>query len=125
MAERFRDPVKAAQYLSHALQHDFPDAQIEVARMGGRRLRTRSCHTRDTEHVLVDLCRTFRIVDVNYHPKNAYGFVAELQEAIDGTNGGAPRPALSRVCVLLNSVKGRPIAVGSRVTPRATYIDLD
>lgn len=124
MAERFRDPVKAAQYLAHALQHDFPDAHIEVARMGPRRPRKNTCHTPDLEHVLVDLCRSFRIVDVNYHPKNAYGFIAELREADDSVNGSGGPAGLSRVYILLNRVKGRPIAVGSRLAPRAIF-DLD
>ncbi len=116
MSERFRESDKAAGYVSAGLTHDFPDARLEVVRIPSKRGRQRACSTMELEKVLKELCRDFGQTQVDYHPNNTYGFVAELRNGQAG-NG---RP-LERVVVLLTDVKGRPLAVGSRPTPRPTF----
>lgn len=121
MAERFRDPVKAAQYLAQAVRHDFPDAITEVVRFTRRRAKEKKCHTDDIEHVLVDSCRSFRDVDVEYHPKNAYGLVAQVREHTGGRVEAKHASETGRLYILILQVKGRAIAVGSRPAPRLAF----
>ena len=115
MAERFRDAIKAAQYVSQGLLHDFPDALVDAYRLGKSKPRHFASETKDLERVLVDMCRGFQSVSVDYHPANAYGFVAELWENGASASNGTPP---GRVFVMLCKVKGRPIAVGSRLAGR-------
>jgi hypothetical protein len=115
MAERFRDPIKAAQYVSHGLAHDYPDASLDAFRLGKTKPRHHTCHTKELERVLVDMCKGFKSVSVNYHPTNAYGFVAELWENGQSSSNGTPP---GRIVIMLNKVKGRPILVGSRLAGR-------
>jgi hypothetical protein len=121
MAERFRDSIKAAQYLSQGLHHDFPDCELEVIRLQKGKPKHSACPIKQAERVLVEACKGFETASVDYHPANAYGFVAEVTEngsaSSDDANGNA-------VYVLLRQVKGRPVAVGSRVLSRPAF-DLD
>jgi hypothetical protein len=121
MAERFRDPIKAAQYVSQGLLHDYPDAVVDAYRVGKTKQRHALCETKELERVLVGMCKGLHAVSVDYHPANAYGFVAEVIE-----NGAAPEngSAPGRIFVVLNQVKGRPIVVGSRLSGRP-IVDLD
>ena len=123
MAERFRDSIKAAQYLSQGLHHDFPDAELEVIRLQKGKPKHSVCPIAQAERVLVEACKGLESVYVDYHPSNAYGFVAEVS-----ANGSElARQAESdgnAVFVLIRQVKGRPLAVGSRVISRAA-LDLD
>lgn len=115
MAERFRDAIKAAQYVSQGLLHDFPEASVEAFRLGKAKSRFASCATNQLERVLVEMCRGLTAVSVDYHPANEYGFVAEVIEELNGQSKSAlPR----RVFIILTQVKGRPIAVGSRLAGR-------
>lgn len=115
MAERFRDPIKAAQYVSQGLLHDFPDAIVDAYRLGKNKARHASCPTKELERILVDMCKGLPSVSVDYHPANAYGFVAEVMEnGASATNGTPP----GRIFVLISKVKGRPIAVGSKLGGR-------
>jgi hypothetical protein len=115
MAERFRDSIKAAQYVSQGLMHDYPDAVVEAYRLGRNKSRQSSCTTKELERVLIDMCKGMYSVSVDYHPANAYGFVAEVSEnGASDTNGTVP----GRIFVLVSKVKGRPIAVGSRLSGR-------
>lgn len=116
MTENFREPGKAASYVSSGLSHDFPDATMEVIRVAKRGRKQRICETKDIDQVLNEMCRGFGPSKVDYHPNNTYGFVAEIKS---GDGNGADRP--SRVFVLVTEVKGRPIAVGSRPGPRPTF----
>ena len=118
MAERFRDPIKAAQYLSQGLNHDFPDAELEVIRLQKGKPKHQVCPIGQAERILVEACKGLEAVSVDYHPTNAYGFVAEVS-----ANGNAT-PDGNVVFVLLRQVKGRPLAVGSRVVSRPVF-DLD
>ena len=123
MAERFRDSIKAAQYLSQGLHHDFPDGEVEVIRLQRGKPKHSICPMAQAERVLVEACRGLDAVDVSYHPGNAYGFVAEVSE----NGNGAAKPYDARgnnVYVMIRQVKGRPLAVGSRPVTRAA-IDLD
>ncbi len=123
MAERFRDSIKAAQYLSQGLRHDFPDAELEVIRLQKGKPKHAVCPIAQAERVLVEACKGLESVCVDYHPENAYGFVAEVS-----ANGSLPAKSVdsigNAVYVLLRQVKGRPFSVGSRVVPRAAF-DLD
>ncbi len=123
MAERFRDSIKAAQYLSQGLHHDFPDGEIEVIRLQRGKPKHSVCPITQAERVLVEACKGLDAVSVAYHPGNAYGFVAEVSE-----NGAAPGKSAEahggNVYVLVRQVKGRPLAVGSRAVTRA-LLDLD
>ncbi len=113
MTESFRESGKAAGYVSSGLSHDFPDATAEVVQVTGRGCKQRVCETKDIHQVLKEMCRDFGPSRVDYHPNNAYGFVAQIHS---GDANGASRP--SRVFVILTEVKGRPITVGSRPSPR-------
>jgi len=115
MAERFRDSIKAAQYLSQGLLHDFTDGTLEAYRLGRVKARHSSCDTKDVERVLVDMCKGFESVSVNYHPTNAYGLVAEVWENGASASNGTPP---GRILVMLSRVKGRPIVVGSKLAGR-------
>ncbi len=119
MTENFREPGKAAGYVAAGLTHDFPDATAEVIRLAPRRSRQRFCAIDEIGDVLKDLCRDFGPAQVEYHPNNAYGFVAEISTG--GANDAEPS---SHVYVLLTRVKGRPIAVGSKPASRP-FLDLD
>ena len=119
MTENFREPGKAAGYVCAGLIHDFPDATAEVIRLAPRRSRQRFCAIDEIGDVLKDLCRDFGPAQVEYHPSNAYGFVAEIISG--GANDDGPA---SHVYVLLTQVKGRPIAVGSKAVSRS-FLDLD
>jgi hypothetical protein len=121
MAERFKDSIKAAQYLSQGLHHDFPDCELEVIRLQKGKPKASTCSIKQVERVLVEACKGFDSVMVAYHPGNAYGFVAEVSE--NGTVS-PDDPASSAVYVLLRQVKGRALAVGSRVLSRPA-LDLD
>ena len=116
MSESFREAGKAAGYVSSALSHDFPDATAEVIHVTARGSKQRVCETKDIDQILKEMCRDFGPSRVDYHPNNAYGFVAQIHS---GDNNGAARPA--RVFVILTEVKGRPIAVGSRPGQRPTF----
>lgn len=116
MTESFREPGKAAGYVSSGLSHDFPDATAEVIQVTGRRSKQRVCETKDIDQVLQEMCRDFGPSRVDYHPSNAYGFVAQIHS---GDDNGAGRP--SRIFVILTEVKGRPITVGSRPSPRPPF----
>lgn len=121
MAERFRDSIKAAQYLSQGLHHDFPDAELEVIRLQKGKPKHSACSAKQIERVLVEACKGLDSVVVAYHPANAYGFVAEISE--NGT--ASPEDVAGNgVYVLLRQVKGRPLAVGSRMLSRPAF-DLD
>ncbi len=115
MAERFRDSIKAAQYVSHGLLHDFPDALVDAYRLGKSKPRHTTCEVKELERVLIDMCKGLFSVSVEYHPANAYGFVAELIENGESELNGTPP---GRIYVLVSKVKGRPIAVGSRLSGR-------
>lgn len=121
MAERFRDSIKAAQYLSQGLHHDFPDSELEIIRLQKGKPKHSACPVKQVERVLVEACKGLDSVVVDYHPGNAYGFVAEVSE--NGT-ASPDDPAGNAVYVLLRQVKGRPLAVGSRVLSRPA-LDLD
>ncbi len=121
MAERFRDSIKAAQYLSQGLFHDFPDCELEVIRLTKGKPKHSTCSIKQLERVLVEACKGLESVVVAYHPTNAYGFVAEVSE--NGT-ASPDDPAGNGVYVLLRQVKGRPVAVGSRMMSRPA-LDLD
>ena len=121
MAERFKDPIKAAQYVSQGLLHDFPDATVDAFRLGKVKQRHVACDTKKLEHVLVEMCKGLHAVSVDYHPANAYGFVAEVSENGSAGENGSAR---GRIFVVLNQVKGRPMAVGSRLAGRP-LVDLD
>jgi len=123
MAERFRDSIKAAQYLSQGLHHDFPDAELEVIRLQKGKPKHSVCPIAQAERVLVDACKGLESVSVDYHPSNAYGFLAEVS-VMNGTIGSHVDPGGNAVFVLLRQVRGRPLAVGSRVISRAA-LDLD
>lgn len=123
MAERFRDSIKAAQYLSQGLHHDFPDGEIEVIRLQRGKPKHSICSMVQAERVLVEACKGLEAVNVAYHPGNAYGFVAEVSE--NGTaSAKSPEAQGGNVYVLVRQVKGRPLAVGSRPVTRAA-LDLD
>lgn len=115
MAERFRDAIKAAQYVSQGLMHDFPDAVVDAYRLGKNKSKHTSCPTKELERVLVDMCKGLYSVSVDYHPANAYGFVAEVVENGTSAENGTPP---GRIFVLVSKVKGRPIPVGSRLSGR-------
>ncbi len=115
MAERFRDPIKAAQYVSQGLLHDFPDAVVDAYRLSKGKPRQAACDTNELERVLVEMSKGLESVSVEYHPTNAYGFVAEIWENGASSSNGTPP---GRIFVLLCKVKGRPIAVGSRLAGR-------
>ena len=117
MTENFREPGKAAGYVSTGLSHDFPDAAAEVIRFAPRRSAQRLCAIDEIGDVLKEMCRDFGPAQVEYHPSNAYGFVAEI------SSGGGDE-ASSHVYVLLTQVKGRPISVGSKPASRP-FLDLD
>jgi hypothetical protein len=119
MAERFRDSIKAAQYLSQGLRHDFPDGEVEVIRLQRGKPKHAVCPTRDAERVLVEACKGLDSVNVAYHPGNAYGFAAEVSQ-----NGHGPESSGGNVYVLVRQVKGRPLTVGSRPNLRPA-LDLD
>lgn len=120
MTETFREATKAAGYVSSGLTHDFPDATAEVIRMTSHRQRQRSCSVADIEPTLAEMCKGLGSTYVDYHPNNAYGFVAEIRGAASDDS----QPAPPRVFVLLKEVKGRPIAVGSQPNTRTPF-DLD
>ncbi len=119
MTENFREPDKAAGYVSAGLTHDFPDASAEVIRLAPKRSAQRLCAIDEIGDVLKALCRDFRPAEVEYHPSNAYGFVAEIVSG--DANDDQP---LSHVYVILTQVKGRPLAVGSKPVSRP-FLDLD
>ena len=119
MTENFREPGKAAGYVSAGLAHDFPEAAAEVIRLAPRRSAQRLCPISEIEAVLKELCKDFGPAQVEYHPSNAYGFVAEIVSG--GANDDQPP---SHVYVILTQVKGRPIAVGSKPVSRP-FLDLD
>jgi hypothetical protein len=123
MAERFRDSIKAAQYLSQGLHHDFPDGEIEVIRLQRGKPKHSICSMAQAERVLVEACRGLDAVNVAYHPGNAYGFVAEIS-ANGVVSAKTPGAHEGNVYVLIRQVKGRPLAVGSRAISRAA-LDLD
>jgi len=117
MAERFRDPIKAAQYISQGLHHDFPDAVADVVRTQRGKPKSKSCVSLDYERILVEMCKGLGEVLVDYHPANAYGYVAQIRQdlSVEGdANGRSPQ----RVYVVIRTVKGRDIAVGTRLTGR-------
>ena len=116
MSEQFRESDKAAGYVSAGLSHDFPDARLEVVKVPSKRGRQRVCSTVELEKVLKELCQDFGQTQVDYHPNNSYGFVAEIRS--EGPENGRP---LQRIFVLMTDVKGRPLAVGSRPSPRPTF----
>ena len=70
MAERFRDSIKAAQYLSQGLHHDFPDAELEVIRLQKGKPKHSVCPIDQAERVLVEACKGLEAVSVDYHPAN-------------------------------------------------------
>ncbi len=116
MTESFREPGKAASYVSSGLSHDFPDATVEIIRVARRGRKQRSCETKDIDQVLKEMCRGFGPSQVDYYPNNAYGFVAQINSE-DANDTGPP----SRVFVILTQVKGRPIAVGSRPSTQSSF----
>ncbi len=118
MTENFREPGKAAGYVSAGLTHDFPDASAEVIRLAPKRSAQRLCTIDEIGDVLKQMCRDFGPAEVEYHPSNAYGFVAEI------SSGGKDDEPISHVYVILTQVKGRPIAVGSKPVSRP-FLDLD
>ena len=123
MAERFRDPIKAAQYLSQGLHHDFPDAELEVIRLQKGKPKHSVCPIAEAERVLVEACKGLEAVSVDYHPANAYGFVAEV--SMNGSETTHSNDAVGNaVFVLIRQIKGRPLVVGSRVVSRAA-LDFD
>ena len=119
MTENFREPGKAAGYVSAGLAHDFPDASAEVIRLAPRRSAQRFCTIDEIGDVLKHMCRDFGPAQVEYHPSNAYGFVAEITSGAANDEGPT-----SHVYVLLTQVKGRPIVVGSKPSSRS-FLDLD
>ena len=125
MTERFREADKAAGYVSAGLAHDFPDATAEVIRLGRGKARSKVCHVSELADVLGEMCRGFSPSDVDYHPNNVYGFVAEIRSASGGSDdpGAEARGNGLRVFVLVTEVKGRPIVVGSRPGPKP-FLDL-
>lgn len=101
--------------MSQGLLHDFPDAVVDAYRLGKHKPKHSACETKELERVLVDMCKGMQSVSVDYHPANAYGFVAEVWEnGASTSNGTTP----GRIFVMLCKVKGRPIAVGSRLAGR-------
>jgi len=123
MAERFRDSIKAAQYLSQGLHHDFPDAELEVIRLQKGKPKHSVCPIAQAERVLVEACKGLEAVSVDYHPANTYGFVAEV--SVNGNGAAHAAEAIGNaVFVLIRQVKGRPMVVGSRVVSRAA-LDFD
>ena len=119
MTESFREASKAASYVTSGLTHDFPDATAEVVRTG-HKPRSRECEVSYIQTVLDEMCRGFGPCFVEYHPSNAYGFVAEIRSG--GANDTRPQ---ARVYVLLTHLKGRPITVGSKPSTRPATLDLD
>lgn len=117
MTENFREPGKAAGYVSAGLSHDYPDATAEVIRLAPKRSAQKLSPVTEIEGVLKEMCRDFGSSQVEYHPNNAYGFVAEISS---GSDAGLS----SHVYVLLTQVKGRPITVGSKAVSRS-FLDLD
>ena len=121
MSEKFRDTDKAVSYLINGIHDDYPDAMAEVILVVKNRPSRQLCHTRDIGAVLHEMCRDFPHATVDYHPRNPYGFVAEIRSHSGGDSSHAPRNRRadhSRVIVLLTQIDGKNVVVGSQPDQR-------
>jgi hypothetical protein len=102
--------------LSSGLNKDFPDAVAEVIHVVKKRPRHTTCEVREIGPILQSMCNNFPTASVDYHPKNPYGFVAEMTshgERSGSTSRRHKRDRL-RIIVLLTRVSGQDVIVGSR-----------
>lgn len=119
--EKFDHPEKAVQYLLSGLSRDFPDAVLEVIQVIRNRPRKARCAVAQAAGVLSKACQRFPMASVEYHPKNPYGFVAEIRCHGEMKSGNtsfsrhtSDRP---RVLVMVTQVGDRDILVGSYKVP--------
>lgn len=125
MSEKFRETEKAIAYIAGGLQKEHPDATAEVILVQKSRPMTETCRVQDIVPVLERLCRGFRAVSVHYHPRNPYGFVAEVRshgESV-GDLSSTQKRERPRVVVLLTEVAGHATGVGDAPDYRATVDD--
>ena len=115
MREKFRESDKAASYVSSGLLSQFPSATAEVIHVARSRPHRVTCEIRELGPVLQRMCRSFPMAAVEYHPDNAYGFVAEIQCHGESNKGSfrARKPDRERVVILLTRINGKDVIVGS------------
>lgn len=116
MREKFREADKAASYLSSGLNKDFPDAVAEVIHVVKNRPRRTTCEVREIGPILQAMCKDFPMASVDYHPKNPYGFVAEMKSHGETSQSSVKKRKRdrARIIVLLTQVSGQDVIVGSR-----------
>lgn len=119
--EKFDHPEKAVQYLLAGLRRDFPDAALEIIQVIRNRPRKARCSVEQAATVLSKACQRFPMASVEYHPKNPYGFVAEIRCHGETRSGNtsfsrhtSDRP---RVLVMVTQVGQKDILVGSYKVP--------
>ncbi len=120
MLEKFREPDKAASYVSSGLMHDFPDATAEVIHVLRGKPRRTVCEVKDIAPVLLKMCKGFPMASVEYHPSNPYGFVAEIRchgETGKITTFRRHKEGRPRILVLLTKVAGQEVMIGSHRLP--------
>lgn len=79
MHEKFADSLRAATFVASGIHTDFPQSTLEItleSPQGGIR---RECPSEKIGPLLGDLCARFPRASVYYHPKSAYGFVAQIR----------------------------------------------
>ncbi len=115
MREKFRESDKAASYVSTGLQSQFPSATAEVIHVARNWPQRVTCDIREIGPVLQRMCRSFPMAAVEYHPDNAYGFVAEIE--CHGERARGPfrsrKPDRERIVILLTRINGKEVIVGS------------
>ncbi len=123
MREKFRESDKAASYVSSGLLSQFPSATAEVIHVTRNRPRRVTCEIREIGPVLQRMCRHFPMTAVEYHPDNAYGFVAEIECHGERAKGPfrARKPNRERIVILLTRIDGKDVIVGS--TPAQASLD--
>ncbi len=121
--EKFDHPEKAVQYLLAGLSSDYPDAVLEIIQVVRNRPRKARCPVDQAATFLSKACQRFPMASVEYHPKNPYGFVAEIRCHGEVKSGNtsfsrhtSDRP---RVLVMVTQVGDRDIMVGSHKVPDA------
>ena len=121
MYQTFNDSAKAVDYVATGLARDFPDATAEVIQVVNNRPRRVSCKISEVEALLQQACKGFPKASVEYHPENAYGFVAEIRchgERSRSTTFERHKRDRPRVPVLLTRVAGKEVLVGSHMPPK-------
>ena len=118
--EVFRDAETAIMYLLSGLANDFPDAMVDVLQQLPECTESFSCETSALGPVLEKVCRGFKGIDLTYHPRNSYGYVAEMINR----NGKSSTDRKSRVILLVTHVKGEPVCGGSE-PPKIEFFDSD